>query len=36
MKEREFAEMVDTAEEGGTVVSKLGGRLCVATGGMAF
>ena len=31
MVEREFAETVDTAEECGTVVSKVGGRFCIAT-----
>ena len=30
---RDFTEILDTAEEGGTVVSKVGGRFCVATGG---
>ena len=32
MVEREFTDIVDTAEEGGTVVSKIGGRFCSATG----
>ena len=35
MVERDFAEIVDTAEEGGTVVRKIGGRFCVANGGVA-
>ena len=30
---RDFTEIFYTAEEGGTVVSKVGGRFCVATGG---
>ena len=33
MVENEFLDTVDTAEEGGTIVSKVGGRLCVNTGG---
>ena len=33
---REFTEKVDTTEEGGTVVSKIGGRFCTATGGMTL
>ena len=32
MAEREFAETVDTAEEGVTFVSKVGGRVCAAAG----
>ena len=32
--EREFTETVDTAEEGGTVMSKIGGRFCDVTGGV--
>ena len=31
MVEREFTEIVDTAEEVGTIVSKIGGRFCAAT-----
>ena len=34
MVERKFTETVDTAEEGGTAASKVGGRFCVATGGV--
>ena len=34
--ERNFAKTVDTTEEGGTVVSKVCGRLCVATGGVTL
>ena len=33
MVEREFTDTVDTAEEGGTVASKKGGRFCAATWG---
>ena len=29
-------ETVDTAEEGGTIVIKVGGKLCVATGGVTL
>ena len=32
MVEREFTETVDTAEEGVTVVNKIGEFFCVATG----
>ena len=32
MVEREFMEKVDTVEECGAIVSKVGGRFCVATG----
>ena len=32
MAEREFAETVDTAEEGVTFVSKVGGRVCAVAG----
>ena len=34
--ERDFTETVDTAEEGGTVVSKIGGRFCAVTGGVTL
>ena len=33
---REFTEIFNTAEEGGTVVSKVGGRFYVATGGVTL
>ena len=33
MVENEFSDTDDTAEEGGTIVSKVGGRLCITTGG---
>ena len=36
MEEINFTETVDTAEDGGTIVSKLGGRLCVATVGLTL
>ena len=32
MVEREFTETVNVTKEGGTAVSKFGGRFCVATG----
>ena len=32
MVEREFIEKVDIAEEGSTIVSKIGERFCAATG----
>ena len=32
MVERDFMETVNTAVEGGTVVSKIGGNFCVNTG----
>ena len=32
MVERDFMETVNTAVEGGTVVSKIGGKFCVNTG----
>ena len=32
--ERDITETIDTAEEGRTVFSKRGGRLCAATGGV--
>ena len=32
MVEREFTETGDTVEEGGILVSKIGGRFCAATG----
>ena len=32
MVEREFMEKVDTVEECGAIVSKVGGRFCVADG----
>ena len=34
MLEKEFTETVDTAAEGGTVVSKIGEIFCAATGGV--
>ena len=36
MVEREFTETFDTTEEGGTVVSKIGGRFCAATAGVTL
>ena len=36
MVDRELTEIVDTAEEGCTVVSKLCGRLCITTGGVTL
>ena len=36
MAERNFTETVDTAEEGGTVVSKIGEMFCAATGGVTL
>ena len=36
MTEMEFTDTVYTSEEGGTVVSKIGGRFCTATGGMTL
>ena len=34
MVEREFTETVDTVEEGGILVSKIGGRFCAAIEGL--
>ena len=34
--EREFMEIVDNAEEVGTVVSKIGGRFCAAAVGVTL
>ena len=36
MVERAFTKRFDTAEEGGTVVSKIGGRFYAATGGVTL
>ena len=36
MVERDFIETVDTAEEDGNIVSKIGGRFCAANGGMTL
>ena len=36
MAERNFTETVDTAEEGVTIVSKIGGRFCAANGGVTL
>ena len=36
MVEREFTETVTTPDEGGTKVSKLFGRFCVASGGVTL
>ena len=36
MGDMEFTETVDTTEEGDTLVIKLGGRFCVATGGVTL
>ena len=36
MVEKDFTETVDNAEEVGTVVSKIGGRFCAATGGVTL
>ena len=36
MVDRYFAEIVDTKYEGGTVVSKVGGRFCDANGRVAL
>ena len=36
MVERKFTETVNTAEEGCTIVSKICGRFCAATGGVTF
>ena len=36
MVEREFKETVNTVEEGGAVVSKIGGRFFAATRGVAL
>ena len=36
MVNRHFVEAVNTTEEGGTVVSKVGGRYCVSNGGVTL
>ena len=36
MVERNLTETVNTAEEGGTIVSKIGGRFCVSIGGVTL
>ena len=36
MVDREFVETVNTAEEGGIIVSKVGVRFCVYTGGVTM
>ena len=36
MVDREFKETFESVEDGGTVVSKIGGRFCAATGGVTL